>query len=75
MKYTWKSADLWEYNHLVSGYTIYCMINPINQKLLSVLHKEDEKKSRCINCIQFNLKEVRKTTCPNVLHINRKIFI
>ncbi len=74
MKYEWKTTSIWKYNHLAYDYRIYCFNELISQTF--IIRKEDEKKSRCVNCIRY-YRGTRRTydNGPNVLHINRRIFI
>ncbi len=79
MKYQWLSTDFLYYNHLRNnvGYWL-CTNGKYFPKEIKA--KYDPDKKNCKTCIAENTKlkikvTIPKTTCANVLHINRKIFI
>ncbi len=74
MKYKWKTHGWWTYNHLVSEKEAYCFDRPINiENFIAVNY--DKNKLDCIECQKYKEKVHTYANGPNVLHINRKIFI
>ena len=74
MEYEWRTTGIWNYNHLISDESVYCFSRNLNRDS-EFVHMEDLSKPRCGECKNFEFEKVKKTTCANVLHINRKIFI
>jgi len=75
MKYEWKTHDYWTYNHLVYGYAVRCFSSLVVIENFKPLNY-DENKPRCKICEDFAEEIIPMNVHgPNVLHINRKIFI
>ncbi len=74
MEYQWKTTDVWGLNHLVDDPIVACFesCNTIHESTL--IHHYDNHKSKCPKCKLF-LCQIIDPCGPNVLHINRKIFI
>ena len=72
MNYEWKTTDIWGLNHLVNGIKVYCFTdwNTISPDML--VFDYTKNKDKCPKC---KLYSNPSTHIPNVLHINRKIFI
>ncbi len=82
MEYEWVSMGFLYYNHLRDNIGDYlCPNGDYFQKEANV--KYDPDKEHCPECsrrsfnlvIKGNIPVIPKTTCANILHINRKIFI
>ena len=83
MNYEWLSTSYLGFNHLsdVDGKWLCCSGNIFFGQEGKA--KYDSDKNHCTLCIKYSENSdikitgviIPKTTCPNVLHINRKIFI
>ncbi len=71
MEYQWKTTDIWSLNHLVYDENVACFGFPIPNHIILNYNKS---KLKCQNCKQHNISDTG-IPIPNVLHINRKIFI
>ncbi len=76
MKYQWKTAGIWKLNHLVYGENVACFNFKLTQPETLILNY-NKAKPKCQSCkpwAKFNSPAIT-IRIPNVLHINRKIFI
>ena len=77
MKYKWGTLEVYNYNHLYDE-NLRWLCSSYNQDSIFLYEPIEyyPNKKHCPLCSKKNLQfKVTKTYGPNVLHINRKIFI